>query len=161
MKIAEIETVRVRAEMAAPRGPSVFTYRQRETLFIKLTTDSGLVGWGETYPMGGVEAAICDVLRPLLIGRDSLDWRRMHREMLTATFNNGFAVGGLDLALHDVWGKALGLPVYALYGGAERQRVQASASLPGSTKSAPLSVNSKSSSAMRPCNRPSSRNSAV
>ncbi|HEX8967515.1 MAG TPA: mandelate racemase/muconate lactonizing enzyme family protein, partial [Chloroflexota bacterium] len=123
--------IRVRAAMSTPRGPSVLTYHQRQTLFIKVVTDSGLVGWGETYPMGGVQAAIRDVLAPLLLGRDPLEWRRLHREMLLATFNNGFAVGGLDLALHDLWGKALGVPVHALYGGAERQQVGAYASLPG------------------------------
>jgi D-galactarolactone cycloisomerase len=78
-----------------------------------------------------VEAAIRDVLTPLLVGRDPLEARRLHHQMLAATFNNGFAVGGLDLALHDVWGKALGVPVHVLYGGAERDRVEAYASLPG------------------------------
>jgi D-galactarolactone cycloisomerase len=130
-KIAAIETIRVRAQMSVPRGPSILTYRIRETLFIKLTTDDGLVGWGETYPMGGVQATIEDVLKPLLIGRSPLDCRTLHQEMLGATFSNGFAVGGVDLALHDAWGKALGVPVHALYGGAVRPRVEAYASLPG------------------------------
>jgi D-galactarolactone cycloisomerase len=131
VKVATIELFPVHAELSAPRGPSVFTYHQRETLFIKVTTDSGLVGWGETYRMGGVESALRDVLTPLVVGRDPLDSRRLHQQMLMATFDNGFAVGGLDLALHDVWGKALGVPVHALYGGAVRQRVMAYASLPG------------------------------
>ena len=131
MKIAAIELFPVRAELSTPRGPSVFTYNQRETLLIKLTTDTGLIGWGETYRMGGVESALRDVLTPLVVGRDPLDARRLHQQMLTATFENGFAVGGIDLALDDVRGKALGLPVHALYGGAVRQRVQAYASLPG------------------------------
>ena len=118
--------------MTTPRGPSILTYHQRETLFIKLTTDTGLVGWGETYRLAGVEAAIRDVLAPLLVGRDPLDARALHSEMLAATFDNGFAVGGVDLALHDLWGKALGVPVHALYGGAQRAHaVQAYASLPG------------------------------
>ena len=51
--------------------------------------------------------------------------------MRSATFDNGFAVGGMDLALHDLCGKALGVPVHALHGGAERERVQAYASMPG------------------------------
>jgi D-galactarolactone cycloisomerase len=131
VKIATIELIPLRAEMSTPRGPSILTYTLRETLLIKLTTDSGLVGWGETYRMAGVEAAIRDVLTPLLVGRDPLEARRLHTAMLAATFNNGFAVGGLDLALHDVWGKALDVPVHRLYGGAERDRVEAYASLPG------------------------------
>ncbi|MCA1646878.1 MAG: mandelate racemase/muconate lactonizing enzyme family protein [Chloroflexi bacterium] len=60
-----------------------------------------------------------------------LETRRLHQHMLAATFANGFAVGGLDLALHDLWGKALGVPVHVLFGGALRTRVPAYASLPG------------------------------
>src|SRR5215207_1548439 len=101
MRIAEIETIRVRAELSVPRGPSILTYHQRESLFIKLTTDDGLVGWGETYAMGGVQAAIEDVLKPLLLGRSPLEGRLLHQAMLGATFQNGFAVGGVDLALND------------------------------------------------------------
>jgi D-galactarolactone cycloisomerase len=51
--------------------------------------------------------------------------------MLSATFGNGFAVGGIDIALHDVWGKSLGVPVHALYGGARRELLPVYASLPG------------------------------
>jgi len=131
LKVANLETIRVRADLTEPRGPSMFTYRARETLFIKLTTDDGLVGWGETYAMGGVQSAIEDVLRPLLLGRDPLAARQLHQELLSATFFNGFAVGGVDLALDDLRGKALGVPVHALYGGALRPRVEAYASLPG------------------------------
>jgi D-galactarolactone cycloisomerase len=131
VKIARVELFPVRAAMAVPRGPSILTYRERTSLFIKLTCDSGLVGWGETYRMAGVAAAIRDVLGPLVVGRDPLDSRRIRQEMQAASFYNGFAVGGMDLALHDLWGKALGVPVHVLYGGAQRTRVAAYASLPG------------------------------
>src|SRR5215831_18567626 len=117
--------------MSVPRGPSILTYHHRETLFIKITADNGLVGWGETYRLAGAEAVIREVLGPLLIGKAPLPSRVLHRQMLSATFENGFAVGGVDLALHDLWGKSLGLPVHALYGGAQRQTVAAYASMPG------------------------------
>jgi D-galactarolactone cycloisomerase len=81
--------------------------------------------------MAGVESAIRDVLAPLIIGSEAIASRQLHEQMLAATFGNGFAVGGVDLALHDVWGKALGVPVHALYGGARRLGVEAYASLPG------------------------------
>jgi len=47
------------------------------------------------------------------------------------TFDNGFAIGGVDLGLNDLAGKALGVPAHALHGGAERDWVRAYASLPG------------------------------
>jgi D-galactarolactone cycloisomerase len=131
LKIVGVEVIPVRAEMSVPRGPSVLTYKVRESLFIKITSDSGLVGWGETYRLAGAEAVIREVLAPLLIGRPPIPSRALHRQMLSATFENGFEVGGVDLALHDLWGKSLGLPVYMLYGGAQRQTVQVYASMPG------------------------------
>jgi D-galactarolactone cycloisomerase len=131
MKIARVEIIPLRADLSAPRGPSILTYKRRETLFIKLTTDDGLVGWGETYRLAGVEGALRDVLAPLVGGRDPRELRKLHAEMRGATFDNGFAVGGMDLALHDLLGKALGVPVHQLYGGALRTRVEAYASLPG------------------------------
>jgi D-galactarolactone cycloisomerase len=131
VKIAAIDVFPVRAKMSAPRGPSIFTYHARETLFIKVTSEDGLVGWGETYRLAGVEATIREVLAPLLIGADGFPSRRIRKTMLSSTFDNGFAVGGVDVALHDLWGKALGVPVHALYGGAVRERVTAYASLPG------------------------------
>jgi D-galactarolactone cycloisomerase len=131
VKIARVELFPVRAAMAEPRGPSILTYGERSSLFIKLTADSGLIGWGETYRMAGVEAAIRDVLGPLVVGRDPLETRRLRQELHAASFFNGFAVGGMDLALHDLWGKALGVPVHVLYGGAQRSRLPAYASMPG------------------------------
>ncbi|MBV9580564.1 MAG: mandelate racemase/muconate lactonizing enzyme family protein, partial [Chloroflexi bacterium] len=97
----------------------------------KLTTDRGLVGWGETYRLAGAEATIREVLAPLLIGTPPVPSKALHQRMLSATFENGLAVGGVDLALHDLWGKSLGVPVHALYGGARRDTVHAYASLPG------------------------------
>lgn len=131
MRVSNIELFPLRADLSVPRGPSIHTYHSRETLFIKITTDDGLTGWGETYRMAGVESAIRDVLATVLIDREAVPSRELHQQMLSATFGNGFAVGGVDIALHDLWGKSLGLPVHALYGGARRSSVQAYASLPG------------------------------
>src|SRR6478735_5454298 len=93
VRVTGLETIHVRAALSAPRGPSVLTYRARESLFVKLTTDTGLVGWGETYAMAGVRAAI-DGLGPLLVGSDPLAARHLLRELRLATFDNGFVVGG-------------------------------------------------------------------
>jgi D-galactarolactone cycloisomerase len=131
MNITSVEVIPVRTPMRTPRGPSILTYHHRETLFIKITTDSGLIGWGETYRLAGAESTIREVLAPLLIGQEPAPSRALHQRMLSATFENGFAVGGVDLALHDLWGKALGLPVHAVYGGAQRAKVTAYASMPG------------------------------
>ncbi|MBI2755645.1 MAG: mandelate racemase/muconate lactonizing enzyme family protein [Chloroflexi bacterium] len=131
MKITRVETFPVRVDMARPRGPSILSYRQRQSLFLKVSTDAGLVGWGETYLVAGATETVQKVLAPILVGRDPLDVRRLWREMSAATFNNGFVLGGIDIALHDLWGKALGVPIHQLYGGAQRTRLPVYASLPG------------------------------
>jgi len=130
MKVTSVETFAVSYAMSRPRGPSILSYSRRESLFVRVSTDSGLVGWGETYALAGARSVIEHTLAPLLVGQDPLDLRRL-RQLMWAAGRSGFAVGALDIALHDLWGKALGVPVHRLYGGAQRERVTAYASLPG------------------------------
>jgi D-galactarolactone cycloisomerase len=128
MRIASVETIEVCHPLARPVGPASVFNTARRSIYIRIATDAGLVGWGESYALAGVHAAIRDTLAPLLIGQNPLDIRRLWQAMWVATFENGFAVGGVDIALHDLWGKALGVPIHRLYGGAVRDTVQAYAS---------------------------------
>ena len=107
MRIASVETIEVCHPLARPVGPASAFNTARRSVYIRITTDDGLVGWGEAYALAGVHAAIRDTLAPLLVGTDPLDVRRLWQTMWVATFENGFAVGGVDIALHDLWGKAL------------------------------------------------------
>lgn len=107
----------------------------RNWLFLKVSTDEGLYGWGEASisgPVDSVEAAIHE-LAVALIGQDPggveshwqamyQRWRRRGGEILST------AVSGLDIALWDLEGKRLGVPVYRLLGGAHRDRMQGYAS---------------------------------
>jgi D-galactarolactone cycloisomerase len=128
LRITAVETIHTRYPLSRPAGPAGAFNPAREALMVKISTDAGLVGWGETYALAGVRAAIDQVLAPLLSGADPLERGRLWRQQWDATFGNGFAVGGTDMALHDVCGKALGVPVHRLYGGALRQRVPVYAS---------------------------------
>jgi D-galactarolactone cycloisomerase len=128
LRITAVETIHTRYALARPTGPAGAFNAARQSLIVKISTDSGLVGWGETYALAGVRAAIDDVLAPLLLGRDPFERRQLWQAQWSATFGNGFAVSGTDMALHDVCGKALGVPVHELYGGAVRTRVPVYAS---------------------------------
>jgi len=128
MKITGVKTFRLQHTLPHKIGVSTFMYQTRDTLLVKLTTDEGLVGWGETAPLGGVRGLIEDQLAPLLIGQDPRDHRRLWRELWGPNFGNGLAVAALDLALHDLWGKAVNQSVAQLYGGRLRDRVPAYAS---------------------------------
>ncbi len=128
MKITSVETYHVRHRLPRAIGPSTFYYQFRDALLVKIGTDEGLVGWGETAPLAGARAIIEESLAPMLIGQNPLEHRRLWRQMWGPNFGNGLAVGAVDIALHDLWGKALNLPVAELYGGRLRERVPAYAS---------------------------------
>jgi D-galactarolactone cycloisomerase len=128
MKITTVTTHLLRHRLPRAIGPSTFMYKVRESLLVKIATDEGLVGWGETAALGGVRELIDEQLGPLLIGQDPRQHRQLWRQLWGPNFGNGLAVGAVDIALHDLWGKALALPVAELYGGRLRQRVPVYAS---------------------------------
>ncbi len=118
MKITAIKTVVVNAEM-------------RNWIFVKVETDeAGLYGWGEAtleWKTRAVVGAVED-LAPLLIGRDPRDIEQAVRVM----HKHGFwrmgvigatAISGIEVALWDILGKELGVPVWRLLGGKTRDKV--------------------------------------
>lgn len=127
LKITGVQTFLLEHELPKAIGPSTAMYKTRDTLLVKLTTDAGLVGWGETAYLDGVRTTI-ERMGATLKGRSPLEHRKLWRELWGPNFGNGLALGAVDMALHDLWGKALGLSVADLYGGRLRDRVPAYAS---------------------------------
>jgi L-alanine-DL-glutamate epimerase-like enolase superfamily enzyme len=103
---------------------------QPNTLWVRLHTDDGLVGLGETYyTPRAVSAIIHDVFANLLLGRSALDIEN-HWNNLFSTINFfGFAgaemraMSAVDIALWDLVGQHTGQPIYNLLGGRNRERV--------------------------------------
>ena len=100
-------------------------------LFLKITTDEGIVGWGEPVVEGRAATVrtMIDELTPLLIGRDASRIEDTWQMLWRAGFYRGgailaSAVAGIDQALWDIAGKALGVPVHVLLGGPVRERVR-------------------------------------
>ena len=105
---------------------------RRSFMLVKVSTDEGIEGWGEagvTYRELAVAGAITHY-RELLVGQDPMDigahWQRMYRSQY---FEGGRiltgAISAIDIALHDIKGKALGIPVHQLLGGKQRDYVPA------------------------------------
>jgi L-alanine-DL-glutamate epimerase-like enolase superfamily enzyme len=118
MKITAIETIRL------PDRPNL--------LLAQVHTDQGLIGLGETSRGAlAVEAQIHDLVAPYLLGKDPLAIQAHSRQLL-ATYL-GFASSSaetraasvIDIALWDIFGQALGQPIYQLLGGASRERIRA------------------------------------
>ena len=104
-----------------------------ETVFIKIITDEGLIGWGEALaPVAPevVHTIVEQLLSPILIGRNPLDggvlWNVMYDLMRERGYYGGFmldAISACDIALWDLRGKILQQPLYQLFGGAYRDSV--------------------------------------
>jgi D-galactarolactone cycloisomerase len=128
MKITSVKTHLLRHRLPRAYGVSTFLYDVRESVLVKITTDEGVVGWGETAHLAGVRGLIEEQFSGQLIGKDPLQHRRLWRELWGPNFGNGLAVGAVDTALHDLRGKALNQSIAALYGGRLRDRVPVYAS---------------------------------
>jgi L-alanine-DL-glutamate epimerase-like enolase superfamily enzyme len=110
-----------------------------ETLFVKVTTDDGLVGWGEGFGLaacGITRVAVEKAIAPLAIGRDPTGITALTADIAYKQRNCsrngpvGFALSALDIALWDIAGKRAGKPLYRLLGGAATvERMPAYASL--------------------------------
>jgi len=100
-------------------------------MFLKIETDEGITGWGEPVIEGRartVEAAVNE-LSEYLIGQDPLRINDLWQVMYRGGFYRGgailmSAIAGIDQALWDIKGKALGVPVYQLLGGLVRDRMK-------------------------------------
>ncbi|MBI3281727.1 MAG: L-rhamnonate dehydratase [Acidobacteria bacterium] len=99
------------------------------SIVVEIRTDSGITGYG-LGGGGGAAAYIVDHhLRDLLVGADPLNIELLWDQMYASTSLYGrkglavMAISGIDLALWDIAGKAAGLPVYRLLGGATKERV--------------------------------------
>lgn len=96
---------------------------------VEITTDKGITGYGNGGPGGG--PVVVDHLAKLLVGRDPFDIERNWDICWRSTMNYGRmgvtmnAISGVDLALWDIVGKALNVPVYKLLGGEAKERIPA------------------------------------
>ena len=119
MKITDVKAYDLRYPLEVPFANSQGWSRARTAGVVEITTDAGITGWGE-----GLRAADRSV-RDRLIGRDptttDVIWQGLSRGDIGA-------MSGVDIALWDIAGKALDLPIHRLLGGAFRERIPAYAS---------------------------------
>ncbi|KAI9369563.1 enolase C-terminal domain-like protein [Aspergillus egyptiacus] len=105
--------------------------------FVRITTNTGLEGWGESTPFdhyvsvhgGGIRAAIAEIA-PRLIGLDPRQVDRINDAMDAALLGNESAKSAIDIACWDVFGKSVGLPVCDLLGGSTGEKMPVICSIP-------------------------------
>ena len=127
MRIERVETYHFVGPVERPYGPSCAYSRVRDSIIVKLTADDGTIGWGETYAIAATRTVI-DQLGEQLVGRDPVEHRAIWHDLWGPNFGDSLAISAIDIAIADLRGKALGLSVAQLYGGALRDRVPVYAS---------------------------------
>ena len=111
---------------------------RRNQMLVKIETDEGIYGWGESGFSGrelGVKGII-EHYREFLIGKDPMSRGALWQEMYRSQYFEGgrtltAAISAIDIALYDIAGKKLGVPVYELLGGKHRNKVPVFATTAG------------------------------
>ena len=131
MKITDLEAIPVRIPYKRVESSSLIARGGVTDVLVKVTTEDGLVGWGEctrAADTAGIETAV-NAMRPLVVGRSAWDKEIIQRDLAIhgvwafQPMTANFAFAGIDMALWDLSGKACGQPLYRLFGGAMREKV--------------------------------------
>jgi L-alanine-DL-glutamate epimerase-like enolase superfamily enzyme len=130
MKIMNLEFIPVSVPYTHREVSSLVNRDGVTDVIVKATTDTGLVGWGESCSGADVKSVLgaLEAMTPFVIGRDPWQSERIrlelwHRGIWSWRQHTAcFAYPGIDMALWDICGKAAGLPLYQLFGGNVRDR---------------------------------------
>ena len=128
MRITAIDVYLLESKLDIPFGWSQGWIDRRTIGLVKVTTDAGVVGWGEGC--GGTAFDAVTSLAPSLLGQDPMQRNRLWQLMYGALHNGnvgvgfgGSAISAVDIALWDIAGKVTGLPVHELLGGRVRDKL--------------------------------------
>lgn len=134
--IRSVETLIVDLPIKRPHQFSATRIVTQAYLLIKVLTEDGIVGIGEGATPGGpwwsgdsietMKEMIDTYLAPALIGESAARITRLHDRMNRIAFGNNFAKAAIDMALWDILGKSLNVPVHALFGGQVRDKSEIS-----------------------------------
>ncbi len=125
LRITKIEIIPVNPPINTPLSISYATFRTFNFVIVKVHTDEGYVGLGECPPLpplsresqGTILSLLEAHLAPILIGEDPFCIERIWEKMDSAMPGYPLPKAALDIALYDLMGKKLGVPVYDLLGG--------------------------------------------
>ena len=130
MRIVSADIRVIEVPLKVPFIVSYARYDVMPSIIVTLTTDTGLVGIGESVPdehvtgetVDSVVAALTGHLLPSLRDTDPTNLNRVHERMNAALVANGAAKAAIDIACWDLLGKHAGLPIHALLGGRDPEQ---------------------------------------
>ncbi|MCK0129279.1 mandelate racemase/muconate lactonizing enzyme family protein [Erythrobacter sp. F6033] len=135
IRITAIKSHVLQYDLDDELGYSQQYYTKRTAHLVEVQTDAGITGWGECFGGGAIAFAnktiVERVIAPMIVGDDALDreviWHKVYN-LLRDHGQKGMPIqslSGVDIALWDIAGKAQGVPVWKLLGGAFRERIPA------------------------------------
>lgn len=130
MKIKAIEIYQIELPLIEPFIVSYATYPNMPSIIVKMTTECGLIGWGEAVPdehvtgetLQSTYAVLKHQLAPAVIGQNPLQFEQLHELMDKTVYQVPAAKAAIDIACFDLAGKKLEVPVYQLIGGRYHER---------------------------------------
>ncbi|MCD6465449.1 hypothetical protein J7L27_03680, partial [Candidatus Bathyarchaeota archaeon] len=142
MEIIDVKTYPISFPLKEAAHDATGIWRAWNTIIVKVYADDGTIGIGEVGPihgggMGAFKAMIDERLKKIIIGENPFNREKIFEKMLgygTSAYAFGTkgaivsAIAGIDIALWDLVGKALKVPIYDLLGGKCREKIPAYAS---------------------------------
>ncbi len=135
MKITEVRTLALRGATHDHGWPGGTDPNTQYNTIVEVCTDAGVTGIGSCYTTQALVEGSLELLRPFLIGETGVEPERVSEKLRQSTFWLGrggaveHTISGIDIALWDLCGKALGQPVARLLGGIYRERIKPYASI--------------------------------
>jgi L-alanine-DL-glutamate epimerase-like enolase superfamily enzyme len=124
MKITDIKYERLKVKFKKPFVIALGVIEYGETILVKVTTDEGIVGYGEASPFTAVTGEtlesvpiVLELFKSALVGVDPVEIEKIHKIMDRVIVGNTAAKASIDIAMYDIMGKKFGMPVYKLLGG--------------------------------------------
>src|ERR1700730_1108168 len=124
MKITKIEAIRFRKDLRLVEG------NEPNWMWVRLNTDKGITGLGESYPGYEAHRGALKELAPLIIGKDATKIERLWQDLFYHISYQPWGgaefrmLTAINIAQWDILGKASGLPVYKLLGGKAQEKLQ-------------------------------------
>ncbi len=130
MRIKAIEPIAVSLPMKKPVTMAGETVARADNVLVRIQSDDGFVGWGEAASaptmtgetVASMMAAVAH-MAPMLLQRTAADFAGASATMDAQMYGNSGAKAAIEIALHDLVGRATGRPLYALFGAKERSRM--------------------------------------
>ena len=133
LKIAKVETRLLDVPLFRPHGFATYTATAQPILLVSVTLEGGVTGFGEGVVPGGawwggenaetMKVIIDGNLAPIMVGREVNELAGIMADFERSVANMRFAKAACDIAMHDAWARALGIPVRDLLGGRVRDEI--------------------------------------